>query len=228
VLLTGEDLCVRAQLANGKEILIKMKTDAEESGTLISEPLPKASNFEVKYPLYCRQILDGFRSSAKLESIITDYMFNTPADEKTIMLSFFKSSLDLLEAIFHYELKINYARFDGDVSPEEREQELERFKREPECRVLLMTVQTGGTGLNIVEVCVMLHVKYNSVLSNFVFHTRKSLCLGEQVCICRSVVQSVCTRAGTRSLPPSWSEKGRYSSLPRRLWNNRYCDEIPQ
>lgn len=42
-------------------------------------------------------------------------------------------------------------RFDGDVDPVARAEQLERFKTAADCRVLLATVQSGGTGLNIVE-----------------------------------------------------------------------------
>jgi len=50
-----------------------------------------------------------------------------------------------------YDLGMGCARFDGDVDPKVRNIELERFKTSPCCRVLLATVQSGGTGLNIVE-----------------------------------------------------------------------------
>lgn len=63
-----------------------------------------------------------------------------------LQVSFFKGSLDLLEAIFD-ELGAETARFDGDISSEERENELDRFKMHASCRILLMTVQTGGTGM---------------------------------------------------------------------------------
>jgi len=65
-------------------------------------------------------------------------------------ISFFVGSLDLLEAMFH-DLGIETARFDGDIPNDAREDELDRFKDDSSnCRVLLMTVQTGGTGLNLV------------------------------------------------------------------------------
>ena len=48
------------------------------------------------------------------------------------------------------DLEVETARFDGDIGNEDREEELRRFKNRPECRILLMTVQTGGTGLNLV------------------------------------------------------------------------------
>jgi SNF2 family DNA or RNA helicase len=106
-------------------------------------------------PVYCADAaagLGGFRSSAKIESIISDLRESLLAGDKVLMLSFFKASLDLLEGILHFELKVDYARFDGDFTGEERQKELDRFKQDKNCKVMLMTVQTGGTGLNIVEV----------------------------------------------------------------------------
>jgi len=37
-------------------------------------------------------------------------------------------------------------RFDGDVQPDLRQRELDRFKYDEKCRVILMSVSTGGTG----------------------------------------------------------------------------------
>ena len=58
--------------------------------------------------------------------------------------------MDLLEGIFD-EKGVSCARFDGDLGPDERDAELVRFKEDEHCKVLLMTVQSGGVGLNIVE-----------------------------------------------------------------------------
>lgn len=43
------------------------------------------------------------------------------------------------------------ARYDGDMNHAERRKELERFKADQSCRVLLSTVHVCGTGLNIVQ-----------------------------------------------------------------------------
>jgi SNF2 family DNA or RNA helicase len=68
-----------------------------------------------------------------------------------VILSFFKGGLDLLEGILTSEFGVDCARFDGDVDPKVRNNELDRFKTSASCRVLLATVQSGGTGLNIIE-----------------------------------------------------------------------------
>ena len=108
--------------------------------------------FDVDRPLYCKDIHGGFKPSAKMESILTDLTEKIPKEDKVLILSFFKGSLDLIEGVLYHELGMDYARFDGDLSPEERQKELDRFRQNASCRVLLASVQTGGTGLNIVEV----------------------------------------------------------------------------
>jgi hypothetical protein len=66
------------------------------------------------------------------------------------LASFSKGALDLLEAML-YAHNVKAVRFDGDVPTDERTKVLHDFKNDASYRVLLMTVQTGGTGLNIKE-----------------------------------------------------------------------------
>ncbi len=105
-------------------------------------------------PIYCEHVfcgaVRGIRASAKLEEIVK-WASEIPAGDKAIAYSFFKGGLDILEGIFAEDLGIECARFDGDVGPEERSEELARFKRSKSCRILLATVQSSGVGLNIVE-----------------------------------------------------------------------------
>jgi len=109
--------------------------------------------------MYCQEIkthIDdsdsgGFTASAKIEKAIEWFQTTVPKGDKAIFLSFFKGSLDLIEGILVSKLGIDCARYDGDVSKEARTNDLERFKTSSTCRVLLATVQSGGTGLNITE-----------------------------------------------------------------------------
>ena len=94
--------------------------------------------------LYCKDILGGFGATAKLDAMV-DFVKKIPASDKCLVLSFFK------EGILYHDLGVQYARFDGDVSQDRKLAELERFKRNSKCKVLLATVQSGGIGLNIVE-----------------------------------------------------------------------------
>eukprot|EP00536_Pseudo-nitzschia_multiseries_P006422 jgi/Psemu1/193030/e_gw1.135.54.1 len=56
-----------------------------------------------------------------------------------------------MEGILTTKYGIECARYDGDVDKDVRTRDLERFKTKSSCRVLLATVQSGGTGLNITE-----------------------------------------------------------------------------
>lgn len=93
----------------------------------------------------------GFTASAKIEKAIEWFQTTVPKSDKAIFLSFFKGSLDLIEGILVSKFGIDCARYDGDVSKEARTSDLQRFKTSSTCRVLLATVQSGGTGLNITE-----------------------------------------------------------------------------
>ena len=106
--------------------------------------------------IYCQDIktsiseTGGFTASAKIEKAV-EWFRSVPKSEKALILSFFKGSLDLLEGILTYEHGIKCCRYDGDVPKEERARDLDDFKTNDECRLLLASVQSGGTGLNIVE-----------------------------------------------------------------------------
>ena len=65
------------------------------------------------------------------------------------MLILIQAPLDLLEGALH-EQGIGTARFDGDVAAEQRTKVLDNFKVDQDLKVLLMSVSSGGTGLNIV------------------------------------------------------------------------------
>ena len=107
---------------------------------------------------YCEEVTTtfdktakGFIASAKIEEAVQWFRKTVPKNEKALILSFFKGSLDLMEGILVDDLGLECVRYDGDVDKEVRARDLERFKKSATCRVLLATVQSGGTGLNITE-----------------------------------------------------------------------------
>lgn len=101
--------------------------------------------------VYCQNIHGGFTGSAKIDEVVSYVETKLPADDKCLIFSFFKGGLDLLEGILYHDLNIECARFDGDLDSRTRSHELERFRKDPNCKVLLATVHSGGTGLNLVE-----------------------------------------------------------------------------
>jgi len=113
--------------------------------------LDNAAKLHLSQHIYCRDVFGGFRSTTKLETILSDFEHKLPPKDKVLIVSFFKSSLDLLEAMFQERYQIPVLRFDGDIKKEERKAVLETFKCDESYRVLLMTVQTGGVGLNLIS-----------------------------------------------------------------------------
>jgi SNF2 family DNA or RNA helicase len=100
--------------------------------------------------IYASTTVRGFKATSKIEQVV-QWFGNVPQEDKVIIYSFFEGSLDLLEGIFVENLNIDCARFDDDVDAPTQAIELSRFKNSPTCRILLATVQSSGTGLNIDE-----------------------------------------------------------------------------
>lgn len=118
---------------------------------------PTHTGKKLPHKVYCKGVTPsvgtggGFTASAKIEEAINWFQKAVPKNEKAIILSFFKGSLDLLEGILTEEFDVECVRYDGDVDKTVRTRDLQRFKTSDTCRVLLASVQSGGTGLNITE-----------------------------------------------------------------------------
>jgi superfamily II DNA/RNA helicase len=108
--------------------------------------------------------LGGLRLSSKLLTAL-ELLMAKPAGEKAIVFSWFKGALDVLEGVLVARLhKMSCERIDGDLDARERRAVLDRFGR-PDCAadVLLMTLSTGGVGLNITAAnhCIFLDPWWN-------------------------------------------------------------------
>ena len=140
--------CPKCKELDGR---LKNRLPPESSDAPMTEDLDAGEMKEGLERVFCPEIFGGFRASTKLKAIVASFN-EIPCNEKALVVSFYKGGLDLLERMFidlYPNMKV--ARFDGDVGVEERERALEEFKSTPSCRVLLMTVKTGGVGLNLVE-----------------------------------------------------------------------------
>ncbi|KAK7249318.1 hypothetical protein SO694_00047228 [Aureococcus anophagefferens] len=87
---------------------------------------------------YCAGVKGGFVASTKLLEALEDIRAK-PAGEKTIVFSFFKAPLDLLEAMLDEE-GVECLRFDGDLPQNKRGAVLDEFRDDDDKLVLLMTV----------------------------------------------------------------------------------------
>jgi hypothetical protein len=109
----------------------------------------------VPRPVHCRNVqitpdICGFKATAKIQKII-EWVMSLPCNDKAVIYSFFEGSLDLIEGVLVDDLGIGCARLDNDCSQQDQATDLKRFKSSTECRILLATVQSCGSGLNIEE-----------------------------------------------------------------------------
>ncbi|KAI0546032.1 hypothetical protein F4679DRAFT_559161 [Xylaria curta] len=93
---------------------------------------------------------------SKIISLVDDIKIHYLQD-KSIVFSFWKRSLDLVEKIFT-EQNIKFVRVDGTIHPSKRNEVLGTFQEDPSIRVLLMTIGTGALGLNNLSVANRVHI----------------------------------------------------------------------
>lgn len=105
---TGQHSCPRCI-----DLLSRCKATSSES------PKMWCQGVSDRYP-------DGFSDSPKIQKCV-QLVQNVPAEDKILVPSFFKGSLDLMEGILEHDLQLNTARFDGDLGATEKTAELERF-----------------------------------------------------------------------------------------------------
>ncbi|KAL6065606.1 putative global transactivator [Balamuthia mandrillaris] len=70
--------------------------------------------------------------------------------EKCLVFSQFTMCLDLIELALQQE-GFHYVRLDGSLSKSQRAAAINRFKRNPSTTVFLISLKTGGCGLNLTE-----------------------------------------------------------------------------
>lgn len=89
---------------------------------------------------------DGRVRSSKLPLLIDQVRDLAANDHKTVVFFNFIAGIELVGESLE-RLGIGYATMTGATTA--RKQVVDRFVSDPECRVLLMTLKTGGVGLNL-------------------------------------------------------------------------------
>jgi superfamily II DNA or RNA helicase len=85
--------------------------------------------------------------STKLEEI-REHMLEKTQGHKLLIFSSFTAMLGLLKEELA-TMGIKYAYLDGKTSGEQRQDEVARFQEQEDCRVFLISLKAGGTGLNL-------------------------------------------------------------------------------
>lgn len=101
---------------------------------------------------YLRKLAKDFQSSAKIDKTIAllEEIGNRGEDEKTIVFSSFTSFLDLLEVPLsqHPDFGV-YTRYDGSMTPHDRNEAVLNFTDNKHCKVMLVSLKAGNAGLNL-------------------------------------------------------------------------------
>ncbi|KAL4932053.1 SNF2 family N-terminal domain-containing protein [Aspergillus undulatus] len=100
---------------------------------------------------YLRRLEKTWITSAKIEKameIVRD-VEGRGNDEKTIIFSQFTSLLDLLEVPIARE-GYRYRRYDGSMKPADRNSAVVDFTDDPSCKIMLVSLKAGNSGLNLV------------------------------------------------------------------------------
>ncbi|KAL5355125.1 SNF2 family N-terminal domain-containing protein [Aspergillus floccosus] len=100
---------------------------------------------------YLRRLEKTWVTSAKIEKTveILDGIRQGEGNEKTIIFSQFTSLLDLLEVPISRR-GWNYRRYDGSMKPQDRNTSVLDFTDDPDCRIMLVSLKAGNSGLNLV------------------------------------------------------------------------------
>lgn len=152
-----------------KELYDAVYSEAQDKVKEIMQNAPV--NMQVMYILEqilrCRQLmiwpqmyLDGIAAKEEVEpeywegrskkfETLMQYIDEHP-DEKSLVFCQFKGEMDRIYELL-YDKNIFTYRIDGSVSKEDREDQIERFKRRKTGCVFLIQIKAGGVGLNLQE-----------------------------------------------------------------------------
>lgn len=86
---------------------------------------------------------------AKVKALVSDLQGLAPGT-KSIVFSTWRMTLDVVEAGLS-AAGISSSRFDGKIPQAQRQPVLDKFKKDPHVRVLLLTLQCGAVGLTLTE-----------------------------------------------------------------------------
>lgn len=100
---------------------------------------------------YLKKLARNWQTSAKIEKAleILQKIQDVNDGQKTIIFSQFTSLLDLLEVPISRN-GWGYRRYDGSMKPVERNQSVLDFTDKPDCKIMLVSLKAGNSGLNLV------------------------------------------------------------------------------
>lgn len=104
-----------------------------------------------------RLVVDNYQGeSAKIENLLKLVVELINNNHKILLFTSFKKSLDIVKKKFEKE-GITYYVIDGSVPSKIRQELVEKFNQD-ETNVFLITLKSGGTGLNLTSADIVIHL----------------------------------------------------------------------
>ncbi|KAI0533636.1 SNF2 family N-terminal domain-containing protein [Xylaria digitata] len=97
----------------------------------------------------CTRTLSKAGLPSKTTALVNDLSYQ-PGNVKSVVFSAWRMTLDVIEQGLQ-QADIEYLRFDGKVPQKERKGIIDRFRKDPAVRVLLLTLTCGAVGLTLTE-----------------------------------------------------------------------------
>jgi len=160
---------VRVELSpEQKKMYKEMKDEFLTYLTSIEGTQPHAvvANLAVVKSMRLQQIVSGYANTEQdgekriinvprikvLQELLEDI---TPG-AKVIVWAVFKQNYKMIREMCE-GIGIEYAQIHGDISNAQRIEEMDRFRSDPKCRVMIANQSAGGTGVNLVEASYMIY-----------------------------------------------------------------------
>ncbi|CAM9595520.1 unnamed protein product [Chrysoparadoxa australica] len=150
----SEPLSVNLTQSPAKKAKKSASSSKSESSTKARrKPIPAGKFFmstTTAKSIINRIDLSKFQTSTKMEALMQELHAMRLADPaaKAIVFSQFVNYLDLVE----YRIKlggIDCVKLSGHMSADQRESTLDRFRNDPNCSVILISLKAGGVALNL-------------------------------------------------------------------------------
>lgn len=123
-------------------------------------PMTVTAQLAVTKSLRLQQIVSGYCQTEETGSVwikenprlsaLSELLEDIAPHSKVIVWSVFKENYKMITKLCE-RLGLKYAEIHGDISNKQREDEMDRFRNDPTCRVMVANQSAGGSGINLVE-----------------------------------------------------------------------------
>jgi SNF2 family DNA or RNA helicase len=123
-------------------------------------PLTVTAQLAITKALRLQQILSGYVPTEQADvvwledvprlKVLSELLEDITPGAKVIVWAVFKENYKMIAKVCD-KLGLEYAEIHGDISNARRIEEMNRFRTDEKCRVMIANQSAGGTGINLVE-----------------------------------------------------------------------------